>query len=249
MDNPIDMQKMQNTSKATGGKILELTATDMRAFQLQTLYANKVMEQEKSKEKAEVKEVQDTQKLKEIELKPDSQLVVVNANPEQNTQQTSSDLQSTIKTVDQILTENAANSAKKPQTPINTAAVNSKTSTIGQIIAQNTVAKQQAQAIEQAKQDKINAHHAAAQHTQHAQHTHNTHNAHHQTHKHASSGNTLHTATNQAVHALSSDLEKKIMTSIEKLSQEIIHVKLKHTISEIVSDLQSLIHKLERMHE
>lgn len=224
-------------SKASTGKILELTATDMRAFQLQTLYANKAIEQEKAKDIMQVNETQVEQKMKEIELQSGDKLLPLNIS------------ESEIKTVDQVLNESMPSEQKPQAASTNTThhAHNSKTSTIGQIIAQNTMAKQQAQADEQEKQAKAQLHkqqmeQAKVAHSQHQSHTAHKHGntQHHKTH-------TSHTSTQ--IHGFASDLEKQIMGSIEKLSHEIVQMKLKHTITEIVSDLQSLIRKLESMHE
>ena len=43
------------------------------------------------------------------------------------------------------------------------------------------------------------------------------------------------------------NLEKQISAAIEKLSQDIVHEKLKKTISEIIMDLHNLIEKLSNI--
>ncbi len=183
MDTPIDIN-----AKADTGKILELTATDMRAFQLQSLYASKNVEQEKKQEKKDVTDVKELPKTQAISVQPEVDTSKIKS------------AQASIKT--------------EPITSTNT-----KTSTIGQIIAQNTASKQQSQA-----------------HTEHAQHS-----------QHNKPQNI--TQTNINIQHIPNDMEKQIITSIEKLSHEIVQVKLKHTIDEIVSDLKKLIHKLDNMHD
>lgn len=47
--------------------------------------------------------------------------------------------------------------------------------------------------------------------------------------------------------AKDSAIEKQISSAIEKISQEIVHEKLKKTVAEIIIDLKNLIKKLENI--